>query len=193
MPSGCAALYRRDMIEDISINGEFFDPDFFAYREDADVAWRAQLRGWRCVYTPQAIAYHVRTVSRENRKSLSPVINMHSVKNRFLLRIKNLTPAVFRRCWLPMILRDVVVIGGCLLSEPSSLAAFWRLGRGLRRALATRRLIMARRTVSDESLAEWFCFVPSAYPVGQPILAAAAAPYETGVARVRHSAAASTE
>jgi len=37
------------MIKDISIEGEFFDPDFFVYREDADVAWRAQLMGWRCV------------------------------------------------------------------------------------------------------------------------------------------------
>src|SRR3712207_7146810 len=36
-------LYRRTMIEDISIDGDFFDPDFFVYREDADVAWRAQL------------------------------------------------------------------------------------------------------------------------------------------------------
>ena len=42
------------MIDDISIDGEFFDPDFFVYREDADVAWRAQLMGWRCMYTPYA-------------------------------------------------------------------------------------------------------------------------------------------
>ncbi len=43
----CAAgaLYRRQMIDDVAIGGEFFDPDFFAYREDADVAWRAQLYG----------------------------------------------------------------------------------------------------------------------------------------------------
>src|ERR1044071_9233532 len=50
--SAAAALYRRAMIDDVSIDGNFFDPDFFVYREDADVAWRAQLLGWRCVYTP---------------------------------------------------------------------------------------------------------------------------------------------
>jgi GT2 family glycosyltransferase len=50
--SAAAALYRREMIEDISIDGDFFDPDFFCYREDADVAWRAILQGWRCIYTP---------------------------------------------------------------------------------------------------------------------------------------------
>ena len=52
--SAAAALYRREMIHDLSLDGEFFDPAFFAYREDADVAWRAQLQGWRCLYTPGA-------------------------------------------------------------------------------------------------------------------------------------------
>jgi GT2 family glycosyltransferase len=51
--SAAAALYRREMIADISENVNFFDPDFFHYREDADVAWRAQLLGWRCLYTPE--------------------------------------------------------------------------------------------------------------------------------------------
>lgn len=41
--SAAAALYRREMINDVSHDDGFFDPDFFAYREDADVAWRAQL------------------------------------------------------------------------------------------------------------------------------------------------------
>src|SRR5271155_3567879 len=50
--TAAAALYRRAMIEDIAIQGEFFDEEFFVYREDADVAWRAQLLGWRCMYTP---------------------------------------------------------------------------------------------------------------------------------------------
>jgi GT2 family glycosyltransferase len=43
--TGAAALYRRKMVEDVSVEEEFFDGDFFAYREDADVAWRAQLLG----------------------------------------------------------------------------------------------------------------------------------------------------
>ena len=95
--SAAAALYRRETIEDISLHGDFFDPDFFCYREDADVAWRAQLLGWRCIYTPHAAAYHVRSVVPGNRRSVSPAINAHSVKNRFLLRIKNTTPDLFRR------------------------------------------------------------------------------------------------
>ena len=96
------------MIEDVSVDGDFFDPDFFVYREDADVAWRAQLLGWRCIYTPAARAYHVRSVTPENRRSVPRGINMHCVKNRFLMRIKNVTAGVYRRHWLAMTLRGYV-------------------------------------------------------------------------------------
>ncbi len=99
--SGAAALYRRAMIADVSEDGDFFDPDFFAYREDADVAWRAQLLGWRCLYVPFAVGYHVRTAVPGNRRSVPAVVNMHSVKNRFLMRVKNTTAGIYRRFWLP--------------------------------------------------------------------------------------------
>lgn len=52
--SGGAALYRREMLEEIG----GFDQSFFAYMEDADLAWRARMNGWRCVYEPRAIVYH---------------------------------------------------------------------------------------------------------------------------------------
>jgi GT2 family glycosyltransferase len=154
--SAAAALYRREAIDDISIEGHFFDPDFFVYREDADVAWRAQLMGWRCLYTPSAVGHHVRTVTPMNRSSVPALLNMHSVKNRFLMRIKNATPSLYRRYWLPMTLRDLVVVGGAMFWEPSSLPAFWRVAKCLPRALKQRRQIMARRRVSDEELVELF-------------------------------------
>lgn len=164
--SGAAALYRREMIEDISDGAHFFDPDFFAYREDADVAWRAQLLGWRCLYVPDAKAYHVRSVVASNRHTLPAFVNMHSVKNRFLMRIKNMTGGVYRRFWLSATLRDVVVVGGCVLFELRSLPAFWHVGRCLRNALRQRRAIMSRRRVTDEVMARWFCTEPSTEPIG---------------------------
>ena len=154
--SAAAALYRRDMIDDIAVDGHFFDPDFFVYREDADVAWRAQLMGWRCLYAPEAVAHHVRTVTPANRRTLPGFINMHSVKNRFLMRIKNVTPGLYRRYWLPMTLRDLLVMGGSIFWEPSSLPAFWRVAKCLPRAVKQRRQIMARRRVSDEELVDLF-------------------------------------
>jgi GT2 family glycosyltransferase len=167
--SGAAALYRRTMIDDISENGNFFDPDFFAYREDADVAWRAQLLGWRCLYTPNAVGYHVRSVVEGNRRAVPAILNMHSVKNRFLMRIKNCSLGIYKRYWLPATLRDLAVVGGCLLWEPRSLPAFWHIARCLHRALRNRRVIMARRRVDDSDLARWF----SAQPASEPVAGAA--------------------
>jgi GT2 family glycosyltransferase len=158
--TAAAALYRRQMIEDISIHGEFFDADFFVYREDADVAWRAQLMGWRCLYTPRACGYHVRSVLPGKRQALPPEINMHSVKNRFLMRIKNMTPDLYRRNWMAITGRDLVVIAACLLHEHSSLKAFGFVLRNLKRVMAKRREIMRRRRVTDDDLASWFSFQP---------------------------------
>jgi len=166
--SAAAALYRRTMIEDVAVEGDFFDPDFFVYREDADVAWRALLMGWRTLYTPAAVAFHVRTVTPANRRALPALINMHSVKNRFLMRIKNVTADVYRRFWLPMTLRDLVVVGASLVWEPASAAALWHLARCLPRALRRRRAIMSRRRISDQELARWFQFHPAAMPVTLP-------------------------
>src|ERR1044071_5783653 len=90
----------------ISLDGEFFDSDFFVYREDADVAWRAQLMGWNCIYAPLARGYHVRNVLPGNRRALPPEINMHSVKNRFLMRIKNISPDLYRRNWFSITVRS---------------------------------------------------------------------------------------
>jgi GT2 family glycosyltransferase len=163
--TAAAALYRRGMIKDIAVDGNFFDPDFFVYREDADVAWRAQLLGWRCIYTPHAVGSHVRTVTSVNRRSVPAVINMHSVKNRFLMRVKNATGGVCRRCWAPMLFRDLVVIGGSLLWEPSSARGLWGFVQCLPRALRQRRSIMSRRRVEDAELASWFAFAPAARPV----------------------------
>ncbi len=162
--SAAAALYRRKMIDDVSIDGEFFDPDFFVYREDADVAWRAQLLGWRCIYTPHARGYHVRKVLPGNRRALPPVINMHSVKNRFLMRIKNMTGDLYRRNFFSITARDLVVVGCCLLREqtrsrrsgiwPGTGASVWQ----------KRREIMKRRRVNDEYMASWFHYLPVSRP-----------------------------
>src|SRR3989475_8567054 len=147
--TAAAALYRREMIDDILIEGEFFDSDFFVYREDADVAWRAQLMGWGCIYAPLARGYHVRNVLPGNRRALPPEINMHSVKNRFLMRVKNMTPDLYRRNWMSITARDLVVLGACLLWEHTSLKAFWYLAKSMKRVWAKRRLIQQNRRVDD--------------------------------------------
>src|SRR3984957_12552128 len=162
--TAAAALYRREMIEDITIGGEFFDNDFFAYREDADVAWRAQLMGWRCVYAPYARGYHVRKALPGNRRALPAFINMHSVKNRFLLRMKNMTWDLYRRNWFSITLRDLVVVGCCLLWEHTSLKAFPFLFKNWRRILDKRHKILSNQRVDDDYIASWFSFKPVSKP-----------------------------
>jgi GT2 family glycosyltransferase len=162
--TGAAALYRRKMIEDVKVHGEFYDPDFFVYREDADVAWRAQLLGWKCLYVPVARGYHVRTATPANRKCLPREINMHSVKNRFLLRIKNATPRVFWRHALSMVARDSLVLLACLTHEFYSLKAFPLLWKLLPRALAKRNVIIQRRRASDSDMEQWFGYKPASLP-----------------------------
>src|ERR1700730_6009773 len=162
--TAAAALYRRQMIDDISIGEEFFDPDFFVYREDADVAWRAQLLGWKCIYTPHARGYHVRNVLPGNRRALPAVINMHSVKNRFLMRIKNMTGDLYRRNWASITVRDMVVLSCCLFREQSSLKAFLYVCKNWKRVLAKRREIMRRKRVDDDYIASWFRYQPVSLP-----------------------------
>src|SRR5271166_4253587 len=172
--TAAAALYRRRMIEDISIQNEFFDPDFFVYREDADVAWRAQLMGWRCIYTPHARGYHVRNVLPGNRRALPAVINMHSVKNRFLMRMKNITGDLYRRNWMSITARDLVVLSCCVVRERSSLKAFWYIARNWKRVMSKRREIMSRKRVNDDYIADWFHYQPVSRPASKAKAAAAA-------------------
>lgn len=54
MPSACAALYRRAMLDDVGL----FDADFFAYCEDTDLGLRGRLAGWKCRYVPGAVVHH---------------------------------------------------------------------------------------------------------------------------------------
>ena len=162
--TAAAACYRREMVEDVSVEGEFFDADFFTYREDADVAWRAQLLGWRCIFDPRALAYHVRKLRPGMRSELPAEINMHSVKNRFLMRIKNITPGLYLRNFLPITVRDLGIVAYCLLIEHTSLRAFYYLARDFGSVMRKRRLIQARRRVDDAYMASWFRYRPVSVP-----------------------------
>jgi GT2 family glycosyltransferase len=144
------------MLDDARVLGEYFDEDFFVYREDADLAWRAQLLGWRCLYVPGARALHGRLVTPERRSQLRPEVNRYSVRNRFLLRLKNQTPGHFARFLWPALARDAQVIGYVALREWTSLPAFADVIRLLPRTLRKRRRIMRKRVVSSAELARWF-------------------------------------
>ncbi len=143
-PSGAAAMYRRAALDDVAIDGRYFDEDFFAYREDADLAWRCRLFGWNSIYVPAAVARHRRRVTPERRSQLPKAINYHSVKNRFLLRINNMTGRLYRRDFWPITRRDLAVIGFVFLGEWSSIPALFYILRRLPALLRKRRGIQSR-------------------------------------------------
>lgn len=154
--SGAAALYRRRFLDDAAIDGEVFDEDFFAYREDADLSWRGRIFGWRALYVPAAVGYHVRRVTPERRRSLPPELNMHSVKNRFLLRLKNESWYLALRNAPFELARDAIALAAVLTIERSSLPALTWLWQNRSRIAAKRRAIQRRRRVSDRAIASWF-------------------------------------
>jgi len=159
--TAAAAMYRRRMVEDTTVAGEFFDEDFFSYREDADLAWRAQILGWKCLYTPAAVGWHERRVTPERFRSLPLAINWHSVKNRFLMRAKNASAWLGFRFFFPIAARDTLIIGYALLRDWRLLSALVYPLRRLRALHRKRRWIQSRRRISDRELAHWFTWKPA--------------------------------
>jgi GT2 family glycosyltransferase len=82
-PSACAALYRREMIGEIG----FFDEDFFAYCEDADLGLRGRLAGWKAVFEPAAVVRHLYSGTGGG---YSPMKAFHVERNRFTVLLKDL-------------------------------------------------------------------------------------------------------
>ncbi len=110
------------------------------------------------------MAYHVRHVLPEKRSALPALINMHSVKNRWLMRIKNTTADLYARNFVAITVRDVIVIAGCLLREFSSLRGFAIVARLWKRTWAKRRVIMMHKRVSNDYMAAWFSDTPVSFP-----------------------------
>ncbi|MGI8745172.1 MAG: glycosyltransferase family 2 protein [Bryobacteraceae bacterium] len=80
-PDGCAAMYRREMLDQIG----FFDEDFFAYADDAELGLRARIAGWNCWYVPAAVVRHHRgsTLGLLSSRRLELI-----ERNRVLLAVK---------------------------------------------------------------------------------------------------------
>lgn len=61
-----AAIYDRNMLNDVKFNDYFFDEKFFAYYEDLDLSYRSTVRGWNTLYVADALGYHVRGGSTQS-------------------------------------------------------------------------------------------------------------------------------
>ena len=151
--NGACPLYRRTMLEDIAVNGEYFDDRFFLYWEDVDLDWRAHLRGWRCWFTPRAVARHVMEATGV---AGSPRGRARIAVNRWLMFIKDLEASLFFR-HLPYIVKlDLSRTLPILRERPASLLHLHKgLAGNILHSFRQRRTIQSRRRWSTDQIREW--------------------------------------
>ena len=150
-PCAGAALYNRRALDEVS----FFDPAFFAYLEDADLAWRLRLAGWHTLYVPQAHVWHEYSgTSGQN----SPFKNFQLGRNRVWTILKNMPGRLLLR-HLPAILLYDFAASLYTLRQGNRNAALGRLAalkpKELERVWQQRRQIQKQRTASLTDIEAW--------------------------------------
>lgn len=127
---GAAPFYKREALDFISIDGEYFDEDFFAYKEDIDLSWRFNKAGYRCMYYPFALAYHGRGFGRKGggiksyinyRKSISKFIRGIAMRNNYLMLIKNDSIKSLTKDFIPISISILKALIFSLIFEQSNL------------------------------------------------------------------------
>ena len=145
---GGSAAYRRAMLDQIGL----LDEDFFFSCEDLDLAWRAQLAGWKCVYVPQAVVYH-----KLKATGGGPISSYYDGRNFIYLLAKNY-PSSLWRIYRGAILRAQWRLAREALRAWRGEAARARLRGmlagliGLPKMRRKRRAVQAMRRVSDEEM-----------------------------------------
>ena len=143
-PCAAAALYRRDAWEEVG----GFDEDYFCYFEDVDLAFRLRLMGYRCLFVPTAVAYHVGSVTSGGQQSDFSVYNGH--RNLVWTYVKDMPGYAFW-LFLPLhIAMNIITIGWFVMAGRSRviLRAKWDALKGIREAWRKRRTIQSVRKVS---------------------------------------------
>lgn len=169
--SGAAAIYRRAALESVKVQKadgqfEYFDEDFTAYKEDVDLAWRLQLRGYKCRYVPDAIVYHGRTIGRSwpsqvirfvlNRFRQPRIVRKLSFKNHYLMMVKNEVPEVFWRHFLFILTREILLMIYTIIFEQFQIFALIEFFRQLPEARRKRKLVMRTVKVGSQGLRRMF-------------------------------------
>ena len=140
-----AALYRTRMLRDIGL----FDEDFFLLYEDVDLGFRAQLKGYKCLYVPEAIVYHKASSSIVYD---SPISVYYSHRNLEWVYIKNMPSSLIPKTICLHLIYDIAAF--FYFAAKGRIKEFTKAKRdalkGLKRALKKRRLIQDSRRVVDD-------------------------------------------
>jgi GT2 family glycosyltransferase len=154
--SGAAALYSKSMVDAISIEGCFYDEDFFAYKEDVDVAWRSRLLGWKAIYCNEAIAFHDRGWKKGGRAQIPLFIRKYSYINRYKMMIKNDCIYYLIRHLIPLIIYEIISFCYFLFREPKVLTAWFDFYKVLPDLLRKREWIQRARKVDYSFIYNYF-------------------------------------
>ena len=145
--SACAAaaLYRSSLFGEIGL----FDEDFFAYCEDADVSFRAQLAGHGCLYVPRSVVYHVGSVSTGGKRSATAT--RLGARNSVSLLVKNLPLSAVPHVLPFFVLEQVgrLLVAAATGSLRAQLRGLSEARRHLPLMLKKRRQIQGEKRVSD--------------------------------------------
>ena len=185
---GAAPVYRREALEDIilrqgyggqvpsakkkkdlrseALAKEWFDEDFFCYKEDVDIAWRLRLYGWKSVYQPKSVAWHARTAGDSAAKNYFAIVRerlkinkfgkFHAFKNQRLMQLKNEQPLLFIK-HLPWFLpKEIISWIYVLLFEKYTWRAIKDLFKLAPSAWRKRKIIMANKKVGVKEMEKWF-------------------------------------
>jgi GT2 family glycosyltransferase len=142
---GGAVAYRRAMLDQVGL----FDESFFMYCEDVDLNWRAQLAGWRCWYTPEAVVYH-----KLSATGGGPIASFYTGRNTLWVIAKNYPGALLRRHWGEIVRAQAGIARDALRAWRGQAARARLRGQaaGLLswpKLLGRRRAIQASRRVTD--------------------------------------------
>jgi GT2 family glycosyltransferase len=164
--SATCAVYRRKALADVRYKDEFFDNDFFSYKEDFDLAYRLRWRAWSSYYLAAAKAYHDRTAKSQEkisnreivvqRKYKAKYVNYHSYKNHLFVLLKNLSAANFFYYFFRISFYEFKKILYLLLFEWSTLKSLNEFMVKKKIIREKRRFIMKHRLIKDEEMRHWF-------------------------------------
>lgn len=152
-PSAGAAAYRRALLDDVGA----FDEAFFMYLEDADLAWRARLRGWGTLHVPAAETLHLYSASSGQG---SPLKQYYLARNRLWCLRKNLPVELAREEWRAIIAYDLGALAYATLRGQRASLRGRRDGLRGRQIAAQRRAIQSRRTTPLDALRPWLAPSP---------------------------------
>jgi GT2 family glycosyltransferase len=142
-----AALYRTSMLKDIGL----FNEDFFLLYEDVDLSFRAQLKGYKCLYVPEALVYHKGSGSLVHD---SPLSVYYSHRNLEWVYIQNMPSQLIPRTIIPHMIYNIAALCYFIMRGRGMdyLRAKKDALKGLKPALKKRRQIQSSRTVDDSTI-----------------------------------------